>query len=141
MKMQRPNGRTILTWIGLVCWACPGSTAGISSDIQPAQYLTVSSTGQPGSQQLGHVIPPTVTLTRTVDGSTTQLWAWHQLALTGAAGKPCTLMIQDATGNTLLTFVMQNAWPSKMDFTGMRAGTSTILMETDQFVCDSITMQ
>jgi hypothetical protein len=63
------------------------------------------------------------------------------LAGNPAARKNCTLMLQDATGRTLLTFVMQNAWPSKVEIAGPQSGEPQVLMETDEFVCDSIMMQ
>ena len=40
-----------------------------------------------------------------------------------------------------MTFVMENAWPSKVDITGPQPGGSQAVMETDEFVCDSIAMQ
>jgi hypothetical protein len=44
-------------------------------------------------------------------------------------------------GQTLLTFVMENAWPSRVDIAGLQPGQPQAVMETDQFVCDLITMQ
>jgi phage tail-like protein len=117
---------------------------GISSDVEPTQVISVSSTGTPvRSKSFGTASPPTVTLARHVDGSTTELWAWHTAVREGnpAARKTCTLKLLDAGGQTLLTFVMENAWLSKVDIAGLQAGASQVMMETDEFVCDSILMQ
>jgi phage tail-like protein len=116
---------------------------GISSEIEPADPAATDPAGTTvHSKPFGKVNPPRVTLTRAVDGST-QIWSWHMATLAGnpAARKNCTLMLQDATGRTLLTFVMQNAWPSKVDIAGPQSGEPQVLMETDEFVCDSIMMQ
>ena len=109
---------------------------GIRSEIEPA-------TGTAGTAgQFGTASPPTVTLTRDADGST-YAWAWHQAALAGkpAARRTCTLAMQDAAGKPLMTYVLENAWPSKIDIAGMKAGASEVVMETIELVCDSILMQ
>lgn len=117
---------------------------GINSEVEPAQDTFVSSAGTTApSKPFGTASPPTVTLARHVDGSTPELWAWHMAVLEGnpAARKTCALKLQDASGQTLLTFVMENAWLSKVDIAGLQAGASQVVMETDEFVCDSILMQ
>src|ERR1700678_3127493 len=116
---------------------------GISSDVEPAANTSTGSTGtitHIGSY--GTASPPTVTLTRAVDGST-YTWTWHTAVLAGdpTARRTCTLALQDAGGQTLLTFVLENAWLSTMDITGEQSGESQLVMETDQFVCDSIAIQ
>ncbi len=116
---------------------------GISSEVEPAQDTFVSSSGTAApSSPFGKASPPTVTLTRRVDGST-EIWAWHMavLARNPGARKTCTLKLQDASGQTLLTFVLQNAWPSRIDIAGLQPGQPQVVMETDQFACDLITMQ
>ncbi len=116
---------------------------GISSEVELAQDTPGGSAGTTAhSTPFGTASPPTVTLTRGVDGST-EIWSWHQAVLAGnpAARKTCTLMLQDASGQTLLSFVLENAWPGKVNIAGPQPGESQIVMETDEFVCDSITMQ
>jgi phage tail-like protein len=116
---------------------------GISSEVEPTEDTPVGTPGTTVSSNLfGKTSPPTVTLRRGVDGST-EIWSWHQAVLEGnpAARKTCTLALQNAGGQTLLTFVMENAWLSKVDIAGPQPGESQIVMETDEFVCDSIIMQ
>lgn len=117
---------------------------GISSEVEPVPDTPVGPAGTPvHSKSFGTASPPTVTLARHVDGSTTELWAWHMAVLAGdpAARKDCTLKLLDTSGQTLLTFDMENAWLSKVDIAGLQAGGSQVMMETDEFVCDSILMQ
>ena len=109
---------------------------GISSEIEPV-------TGTAGTARgFGTASPPTVTLTRNADGST-YAWAWHQAALAGdpTARRTCTLAMQDAAGEPLMTYVLENAWPGKIDIAGMKAGASEVVIETIELVCDSILMQ
>jgi phage tail-like protein len=117
---------------------------GISSQVEPAQAVSAGPAGTPvRTKSFGTASPPAVTLARHVDGSTTELWAWHTAVLEGnpAARKNCALKLLDAGGQTLLTFVLENAWLSKVDIAGLQAGASQVMMETDEFVCDSIRMQ
>jgi phage tail-like protein len=83
-----------------------------------------------------------VTLKRAVDDSTV-IWAWHQLVLEGnlSARRSCALKLQDASGKTLITYVLSEAWPSKVDIAGLKAGASEVVMETVEIVCDRIEMQ
>lgn len=117
--------------------------AGISSAVEPAQDTFVSSSGTAApSSPFGKASPPAVTLTRRADGST-GIWAWHMAVLAGNPGarKTCTLKLQDASGQAQLTFVLQNARPGRIDIAGLQPGQPQVVTETDQFVCDLITMQ
>jgi phage tail-like protein len=112
---------------------------GISSEIVPTAVTSADTTGH---IPFGQASPTTVTLQRGVDGST-EIWAWHQAALQGdpAAHKSGTLLLQDASGHTLLGYGMENAWPSSVEVTGLQSGESQTVIETWEFVCDSIIMQ
>jgi phage tail-like protein len=113
----------------------------ISSEIDPLTDTTTTAGAPAPTKQFGQTLPPKVTLRRGVD-SNTYIWTWHMAAVEGdpAARKTCSLLLQDAAGQTLLTFVLENAWPSSVDITGPQPG-QPILMETDAFTCDSIVMQ
>ena len=112
----------------------------ISSEVEPTPTTSTGTTTHTDSY--GTASPPTVTLTRAVDGST-YTWTWHTAVLNAdpTARRNCTLALQNASGQTLLTFVLENAWLSSVDITGEQSGESQLVMETDQFVCDSIAIQ
>ena len=112
---------------------------GISSDVQPVQYVTGSGAD---TKQFGTNETPTVTLKRGVDGGS-EIWDWHVAVRAGdpTARRTCVLKFVAASGQTLLTFLMENAWPSKVDIAGLQSGQSRVLTETDEFVCDSILIQ
>lgn len=116
---------------------------GIRSEVEPVEYISTDSTGKiVHTKQFGKTKPPTVTLKRGVDDST-KIWAWHEAVLAGdvTAPKTCALKLQDASGTTLITYILENAWPSKVDIAGLKAGASEVVMETVEIVCDSIIMQ
>jgi phage tail-like protein len=116
---------------------------GIKSEVEPVEYISTDSTGKiVHTKQFGKTKPPNVTLKRGVDDST-KIWAWHQAVLMGdvTAPKTCALKLQDASGKTLITYILENAWPCKVDIAGLKAGASEVVMETVEIVCDSIIMQ
>jgi len=116
--------------------------SGINSEVEPVEYISADPTGKIiHTKQFGKTRPPKITLKRALDTDTT-IWAWHQLVLKGEPSAPtqCTLQLQDASGKTLLTYILDNAWPSKVDISGLKAGATEIVMETVEIVCDSIMM-
>ena len=108
------------------------SLVGMSSLIVPA--TTGNLFGTPSQ--------PIVTLQRAADG-TTETWTWYQLALTSnpSGRKSATLLLQDSSGNTLMSYVLENAWPSGVEVTGLAAGAAQSVTETWTFVCVAITAQ
>jgi phage tail-like protein len=116
---------------------------GIKSEVEPVEYISADVTGNiVHTKQFGKTKPPNVTLKRAVDDSTA-IWFWHQAVLAGdvAAAKTCALKLQDASGKTLITYILDRAWPSKVDISGLKAGASEVVMETVELVCDAIIMQ
>jgi phage tail-like protein len=117
--------------------------SGINSEVEPVEYISSDASGAIlHTKQFGKTKPPKVTLKRAVDDSTA-IWAWHQLVLAGdpTAAKSCSLALKDAARNTLITYVLENAWPAKVDIAGLKAGASEVVMETVEIVCDAIMMQ
>lgn len=116
---------------------------GINSEVDPAEYISVGPDGTINhTKQFGKTKPPTITLKRGVDNNG-QMWVWHQEVLQGlpTARKTATLTLQDAGGNTLQKYVLEQAWLSKLEIGGLKAGDSAVVMETVQIVCDYIEFQ
>jgi phage tail-like protein len=114
---------------------------GISSGADAAEYVQTGSTGQqitksllPASRKL-----PSVVLSR---GLTTSLEisAWHQSVLAGqlTARKNVSLVMYGADGKPVARYHLENAWPSKLDVTGLKAGSAQLLMETVTIVSERI---
>jgi phage tail-like protein len=116
---------------------------GISSDIDPAGDAAAGS--PPADRKsFGTVLPPTVTLKRGLEpaGDDT-LWTWHQAARAGdpTARRTCQLVLQDAGGQALVTYVLENAWPSSLEIAGPAAGAPPAVTESVELTCDSVSMQ
>ena len=45
------------------------------------------------------------------------------------------------SGQPILTYILENAWPSKLEVSGMKAGASELVTETVVLFCDQILMQ
>jgi tail tube protein gp19 len=111
----------------------------ISSAVEPA---APSADPALHTKTFGTVIPPTVTLRRGLDGNQF-IWAWHLAVLAGQpdARKACTLQLTGDAGQTLMSFVLQNAWLGTVQITGPQPQHPPLVMQTDTFVCDQILMQ
>ena len=85
----------------------------------------------------GKRTPPTVTLKRGMTRNI-ELAAWHELVILGdvAARKNVTLTMYDTTGDPVVRYHLTNAWPSKLEIGALKAGASSVLMETVTLVAE-----
>jgi phage tail-like protein len=71
-----------------------------------------------------------------------ELWSWHEAArkgtMGGAARRSCSIIMYNAEGKPVGKYYLENAWPSKMDFAGLKAGASEALIETVTLTCEYI---
>jgi phage tail-like protein len=95
--------------------------------------------------------PPTVTLKRGKNKDLS-LFAWHQSVAVfdavdviadvegwlGAARNSCTLTMYATDGTATAKYYLESAWPSKVEISGLRAGTSEVLYETVTLTVDDI---
>jgi phage tail-like protein len=123
--------------------------SGINSEVEPVEYIASDEQGNViHTKQFGKVKPPKVTLKRGLDGSKA-IWAWHEAVLSGdvTALRTCALKIMSSATKdgkepvVQITYVLENAWPCKVDIAGMKAGSTEVIMETVELVCDNILMQ
>jgi phage tail-like protein len=113
--------------------------AGINSEVEPAEYFSSSTSGVNLSKQFGKAKPATVTLKRGMDNNTL-LWTWHQMVLDGdpTARTSASLILLDTMGVNKASYQLINAWPSKIEIGGMKAGASEVVITTATLVCDQI---
>ena len=85
----------------------------------------------------GKRTPPTVTLKRGMTRNI-ELAAWHELVILGdvAARKNVTLTMYDVAGDPVVRYHLTNAWPSKLEIGALKAGASSVLMETVTLVAE-----
>jgi phage tail-like protein len=121
--------------------------SGISSEVEPVEFIDPGPGGITHTKQYGKTKPPQVTLKRGLD-SNSYMWAWHQAVLVGdpAARRTCSLQFFAAShspesGQPVITYVLENAWPSKLEIGGVTAGAAELATETVVLQCDQIVMQ
>ncbi|MBV7696574.1 MULTISPECIES: phage tail protein [unclassified Streptomyces] len=114
--------------------------SGITTEVEPVDYLSSSDKEIIFKKLPGKAKPPTVVLKRG-KGSGMELWGWHQTVLAGniaAARKSCSLVMYNFDGQPVARYYLSNAWPSKLEVGALKAGNSEVLMETVTLVCEHI---
>jgi phage tail-like protein len=121
--------------------------SGINTEVESVEYISTGREGVVYTKQYGKTKPPTVTLKRGLDPQT-YMWAWHQMVLRGEpeARKTCSLQLfaaaqSPSSGQPIITYLLENAWPSKLEIGGMKAGATEVVNETVVLHCDQILMQ
>ncbi len=113
--------------------------SGITSEVEVSDYMASNRLGVSLSKQFGRTKPATVVLKRGVDQDLA-LWTWHQEVLAGqaTARRSCSLMLLDISGVIKQTYNLINAWPSKLEISGMKAGGSEAAIATVTLTCEQI---
>lgn len=119
----------------------------ITSEVEPQEFIYCDYEGAVHhTKQYGKTNPPSVTLKKPMDTDRT-LWAWHMSVQLGnqAAKISCTLSVFlpgspgiPTTGPPMFQWTMTEAWPSKLDVGGMKAGNTEAGTLTVTFACDTI---
>jgi phage tail-like protein len=120
--------------------------AGISSEVEQTEYMQAGEKGPEYGRFVGKTKPPTITLKRAMSTGpdTTWIWEWHQQARAGSpmAYRTTTFMLygagSDPGGSAALTYMLVNAFPSKVDIAGMKAGGTEVVVQTVTLQCDEI---
>jgi phage tail-like protein len=73
-------------------------------------------------------------------GTAMELRAWHEAArLNPAKGpKKLTLQLFDGADKPIARYHLENAWPSKLEIGGLKAGGAASMMETVTITCEFI---
>jgi phage tail-like protein len=87
----------------------------------------------------GKRTPPTVTLKRGMTRDLS-LFAWHSDAVQSGVGarRDAALVMFDAHGSPVARYHLENAWPAKVEISGLKAGASEVLYEKVTLVCEDI---
>jgi phage tail-like protein len=112
---------------------------GITTEIETVDMISSGGNQQILKKLPGKRTPPTVTLKRGMTRGL-EVQAWHDAALTDAptARKNATLVMFDVAGQPVARYHLEQAWPSKIEINGLKAGASEVLMETVTIVCDHL---
>lgn len=119
---------------------------GITSEMEQAEYMEAGPAGALFSRHPGRTRPPAVTLKRGMKTgfSTTWIWAWHKQARMASplAQRDCVLMLyapdDDPSGPGRMAFMLMNAFPTKVELSGMKMGGTEVVVQTLTLQCDDI---
>lgn len=119
---------------------------GITSEVENTEYMDSGPFGSMFSRHAGRSKPPVIVLKRAMrtGPSTMWLWTWHQ-----AARRSLPIMHRqafltffgpgdDASGVGRMTYALVNAWPSKVEIGGVKAGGSEVILQTVTLQCDDL---
>jgi phage tail-like protein len=132
-------------------WCVEGSVdfaelSGITSEVEHHDYSEAGMLGSFYSRHVGRRKPPSITLKRAMRTglSTTWVWAWHQLACRGLPGmqRDCVLMLygpnSDPNMPAATNYTLMNAFPTKIELSGSRAGGTELIYQTLTLQCDDM---
>jgi phage tail-like protein len=114
--------------------------AGLSSEVEPVDYLETADKQVALTKLPGKAKPPTVVLKRGKTGGM-ELWAWHEAVRRGdiaAARKNCTLVMYNTEGKPVARYYLEHAWPSKLEISALKAGSAEVLYETVTLTCEHL---
>jgi phage tail-like protein len=115
--------------------------SGIVSEIEVAELKANDMLGKPVlKKMIGATKPPTITLKRAADASM-DLWNWHKAALDGdliGARKDGSIIQYDFVFGEVARYNFFDAWISKFEATGMKAGDNSPAVESVTIVCERI---
>lgn len=130
-------------------WTVEGSASfaelgGINSEIEQTEYMEAGPVGALFSRHAGRAKPPTVVLKRALrtGSSTTWIWTWHQFARRSLPSmyRDCHLTLfgpgDDAAGPGRVTYMLMNAWPTRVEIGGVKAGGTEMLVQTVTLQCE-----
>jgi phage tail-like protein len=115
--------------------------SGIVSELEVVTLKANDREGKPYvKQMIGAQKPPTITLKRAADSSKA-LWDWHKHALDGdltSARKSGAITQMDFMNQPVAEYSFFDAWISKLEATGMKAGDNTPSVESVTIVCERL---
>jgi phage tail-like protein len=114
--------------------------AEIAAEAGPVEFIETGPDLPILKQLPGKRRPPTLILRRP-RGNDTRLLAWYH-ASAGQGRTPvkklCTLAVYNTDGKPVARYHLTDAWPSKLEIGGLKAGSSPVLMETVTMTCEFI---
>jgi len=119
---------------------------GISSEVEQTEYMESGERGAVYGRFIGKAKPPTVTLKRSMStgGDTHWIWLWHAQARLASSVAYQTTDLKlfpagaDPSGTPAKTYTLVNAFPSRVEISGMKAGGTEVVLQTVTLQCDEI---
>jgi phage tail-like protein len=115
--------------------------SGITSELEVVELKANDITGKPiVKKMIGAHKPPTITLKRAADSSM-ELWNWHKAAIDGKlldARREGSIVQLDFVYGEVARYNFYDAWISKLEATGMKAGDNSPAVESVTIVCERL---
>jgi phage tail-like protein len=112
---------------------------GMDSEVTSVPYQASSDKEVIYQQLPGQLKWPTLTLKRGMTGGR-ELAMWHEAVRSGdmvLARKSGSIVMYSPKGDPIAKFWIENAWPSKLTISALKAGSSDILYEQVTITCES----
>jgi phage tail-like protein len=119
---------------------------GITSEVENTEYMDSGPFGAMFSRHAGRSKPPIIVLKRAMrtGPSTLWIWTWHQAARSSMPNMHRQAFLtffgpgEDNSGVGRMTYALVNAWPSKVEIAGVKAGSTEVIMQTVTLQCDEL---
>ncbi|HKN95637.1 MAG TPA: phage tail protein [Pseudonocardiaceae bacterium] len=122
--------------------------SSLVSEVDAQEYIYCDNQGAvTHTKQYGKTKPPEVTLKRGFDDDK-YLWTWHMRVRYNDPTAPIDAhlnVVQTKPGakdptdvETVMAFSLLNAWPKKLEVSGLKAGDSAVAVQSVVLVCDQI---
>jgi hypothetical protein len=115
--------------LALTAWAAADARAASS----PGHFeLSIDGHTIASFSQLAEVAPGKLVLRRGSTTSSKSLSAWHEAVLMGdivAARKSASVVMYDADGKAVARYHLENAWPSKVEISGLWSDSNEVAVE------------
>jgi len=119
---------------------------GITSEVENTEYMDSGPFGSMFGRHAGRAKPPTITLKRAMRNgpSTLWVWTWHAAARHGLPNMRRQAFLtffgqgDDPAGLGRMTYSLVNAWPSKLEISGVKSGASELIYQTLTLQCDDM---
>lgn len=119
---------------------------GITSEVENTEYMDSGPFGSMFGRYAGRAKPPTIVLKRAMrtGPSTLWLWTWHSSARHGLPTMRRQAFLtffgpgDDPNGLGRMTYSLVNAWPSKVEISGVKSGSTELIYQTATIQCDDL---
>lgn len=118
----------------------------IVSEVQHSEYVDSGPEGVMFGRHPGRAVPPSITLKRAMRTGTNELWlwTWHEQArlslptMRREAALSFYKAGDDLAGEARLTYLLLNAWPSKIEISGTKAGATDFVYQSVTIQCEHL---
>lgn len=119
---------------------------GLTSEVENTEYMDSGPFGSMFGRQAGRAKPPTIVLKRAMrtGPSTLWLWTWHAAARHGLPSmRRQAFLTFYGAGDSIdgigrMTYGLINAWPSKVEISGVKAGGTEVIYQSFTIQCDDL---